>query len=253
MHDSQDATPATSSPAPPRAFATTRWSVVLRAGREDAGESREALAGLCRNYWFPLYAHVRRRGHPAHDAQDLTQAFFERLLRRGIIGRADPARGRFRSFLLTALDHFLADEGEKQRAEKRGGGSPVLSLDLAAAERRLDLEPVTADAPDKAFDRRWATALLVTVLQQLESEHAREGKTKLLAALRPTLLGTRDAQPYTALAGQLGMTEGAVKVAVHRLRRRYRELLRAEIAGTVASAEDADAELRHLFAALAGE
>jgi len=238
---------------PPRNFATTRWSVVLRAGCAESTAARDALARLCRTYWFPLYAHVRRRGHSTHDAQDLTQAFFEHLLRHEIIGRADPARGRFRSFLLTALNHFLADEWQKQRAGKRGGGHPVLSLDLAAAERRLDLEPVAKDAPDRAFDRRWAVALLDTVLRQLESEYVQERKTKLFAQLKPTLLGSSAAQPYAALASQVGMTEGAVKVAVHRLRRRYRDLLQAEIAETVASAEDAGAELRHLFSALAEE
>lgn len=238
---------------PRRVFATTRWSVVLRAGHAPSAEARDALARLCGTYWYPLYAHVRRRGHAPHDAQDLTQGFFEHLLRHGIIGRADPARGRFRSFLLTALNHFLADEWQKQRAGKRGGGHPVLSLDVAAAERRLDLEPVARDAPDRAFDRRWAVALLDTVLQRLAAEFAQEGKTEFFARLKSTLLGTSAGQPYAALAAQLGMSEGAVKVAVHRLRRRYRELLQAEIAETVASAEDAGAELRHLFRALADE
>lgn len=236
-----------------RAFATTQWSIVLRAGREQGSESRDALGRLCRTYWYPLYAHVRRRGHAPADAEDLTQAFFARLLEGRVIGRADPARGRFRSFLLTTLDHFLIDEWQRSRARKRGGGGTIASLDVEAAERRLENELADADAPDRAFDRRWAMALLEAVLRRLEAEHARDGKAGLFRALKPTLVGSGEAQPYAVLAAQLGLTEGAVKVAVHRLRRRYRELLRAEIAETVTSAEEARDELQHLFRALARE
>jgi RNA polymerase sigma-70 factor (ECF subfamily) len=233
-------------------FATTHWSVVLRAGRHDTPRARDALERLCRTYWFPLYAHVRRRGHGPHDAQDLTQEFFARLLAGQTLGRADPARGRFRAFILTALDHFLADEWDKARAQKRGGGAEILSLDLAAAEQRFDLEPVDAAAPDKAFDRQWALALLETVLTQLEVEYRRDGKAALFAALRQTLTGARESQPYGELAARLGLSVGAVKVAVHRLRQRYRALLQAEIAHTVASPEEVQEELRHLFRTLAG-
>jgi RNA polymerase sigma-70 factor (ECF subfamily) len=225
---------------------------VLRAGRADTPRARDALARLCRTYWYPLYAHVRRRGHGPHDAQDLTQEFFARLLAGSTLGRADPARGRFRAFILTALDHFLADEWDKARAQKRGGGTEVVSLDLAAAEQRFDLEPTDATAPpDKAFDRQWALALLETVLAQLDAEYRLSNKAALYAALRQTLTGARDAQPYSKLATRLGLSEGAVKVAVHRLRQRYRALLQAEIAHTVAAPADVPEEMRHLFRTLA--
>lgn len=246
--------PAADPPArASRSFATTRWSVVLRAGRGSDTAARMALARLCTTYWYPLYAHARRRGHSSHDAEDITQGFFAQVLRRQDLDRADPARGRFRSFLLTALDHFIHDEWKKRHPLKRDGGSAVFSLDLADAEHRFGHEPVAADAPDREFDRRWAVALLETVLHQLEADYVAAGKTELFIALRPTLLGADNAQPYAAIAGQLATSEEAVKVAVHRLRRRYRDLLRAEIEETVTCAEEAEAELRHLFRALAEE
>lgn len=235
-----------------RKFATTRWSVVLHAGRHDTPNARAALEQLCRTYWYPLYAHVRRRGHDSHQAEDLTQEFFARLLEKQTLGLADPARGRFRSFMLTALDHFLADERDKARALKRGGGAELLSLDLTAAERRYDLEPADGSAPDRAFDRQWAMALLETVLHRLEQEYRHAGKAALFAALKETLTGTRESQPYGELATQLEMNEGAVKVAVHRLRNRYRACLQEEIAHTVSSPEEAGEEMRHLFRALTG-
>lgn len=232
-------------------FATTRWSLVLEAGRGRGAQAEDALARLCRNYWYPLYAFVRRRGHPPHDAQDLTQEFFARVLAQQTVGQADPQRGRFRTFMLTALTHFLADEWEKQRAQKRGGGREIVSLDLAAAERRFAHEPAAPeDAPDRAFDRQWALALLDTVLAQLESEYANRGKAALFAALRPALTTPRDGQPYAEIASQLGVSEGAVKVAAHRLRHRYRELVQAAIDETVASEKEAADELQHLFRAL---
>lgn len=233
-------------------FATTRWSLVLHAGRSGSTGADDALASLCRTYWFPLYAHVRRRGHRPHDAEDLTQAFFVRLLAQRTLERADPARGRFRSFILAVLDRFLADEWDKVRAQKRGGGQEVVSLNVEAAERRLELEAPEAGSPDQAFDRRWAGALLEHVLQQLETEYAAAGRAGLFDALKPTLIGARASQPYAALAAQLGSTEGALKVAVHRLRQRYRELLEAGIADTVATPEAAAEEKRHLIRALAG-
>ena len=240
---SDSATPSAHVPA--RVFAPTRWSIVLRAGREDHAEARAALARLCEIYWYPLYAHVRRRGHSPADAEDLTQAFFAQLLRRGLVAKVDPARGRFRSFLLTALDHFLHDAWQKQRAGKRGGQHALLSLDLAGAERRLELEAVDGgETPDQAFDRRWALALLATALQRLEADYESTGKAAFFSVLKPTLLGSGKSQPYAALGAQLRMTEEAVKVAVHRLRRRYRELLQAEIAETVEAA-------RRVFARLA--
>lgn len=233
-------------------FATTHWSVVLRAGRRDAAGSREALARLCRAYWFPLYAQVRRRGYNAHDAQDLTQSFFARLLQNDLLGHADPTRGRFRSFVLTALKHFLSDEWEKAKAQKRGGGQVLISIDADAAERQFHAEPADASAPDQAFDRQWAVTLLRAVLAQLEQEYLAAGKARPFAVLKQTLTGSREGQPYAELAAELGLSEGAVKVAVHRLRRRYRELLESEIAHTVASPEEVAAELQYLFRALAG-
>jgi RNA polymerase sigma-70 factor (ECF subfamily) len=233
-------------------FVTTHWSVVLVAGRSDSTRARNALARLCQTYWYPLYAYVRRRGHSPHDAQDLTQEFFARLLERHTLAVADPNRGRFRSFLLSALNHFLANEWEKVRAQKRGGGRPLLSLDLARAEERYDLEPADTASPDKLFDKHWASALLEEVLNQLEAEFQQAGKAEVFAALKQSLTGTRESQPYAVLATRLGMNEAAVKVAVHRLRKRYRELLRVEITNVVADPGQADDELRHLFAALAG-
>ncbi len=233
-------------------FVTTRWSVVLAAGRSDTTRSRDALARLCQTYWYPLYAYVRRRGYSAHDAQDLTQSFFAHMLEKQSIIAADPERGRFRSFILTAMNNFLAQEWQKSRAQKRGGGSEVFSLDLAQAEQRYDLEPATLETPDKDFDKKWALALLQSVMTQLESEYKREDKADLFNALKQTLTGSRESQPYGDLARVLGMNEGAIKVAVHRLRKRYRELLQSEIANTVGSPGEVKEEMRHLFAALVG-
>jgi RNA polymerase sigma-70 factor (ECF subfamily) len=232
------------------AFVTTHWSLVQSAGRNDTTQAQASLARLCELYWFPLYAYVRQRGYSPEDAQDLTQEFFARLLRQGTLAQADPARGRFRSFLLASFNHFLGHEWEKARALKRGGGEPVVSLDLAVAEQWYALEPVDPRTPDQVFETRWALALLQAVLDRLENEYCQEGKQELFAVLQGTLTGTRETQPYAVLADRLKLTEGAVKVAVHRLRKRYRELLRAEIASTVGRPEDAEAELKDLFAAL---
>lgn len=226
--------------------------MVRRAGRHDTVGAIEALARLCQIYWFPLYAQVRRRGYSAHDAQDLTQEFFARLLANDTLALADPKRGRFRSFVLTALKNFLTDEWKKSRAVKRGSGAWPISIDLDAAERQFHAEPVDAcSSPDKTFDRQWALILLETVLTRLEREYVSVGKEKQFAVLKQALTGASAAQPYATLARELGATEGSVKVAVHRLRRRYRELLEAEIAQTVASPDDASAELQELFRALA--
>ncbi len=226
---------------------------MLHAGRagSKASLAHDALARLCRTYWFPLYAHVRRRGFSAHDAEDLTQEFFARLLARQSIAQADPARGRFRTFILTALNHFLADEWDRARTEKRGGKRELISLDMADAEDRFAQVTDPAASPDRIFDREWALAVLRTVLARLEDEYGKAGKADLFALLKPTLTGTRDSQPYAELAVQLGRTENAVKVTVHRLRQRYRALLQAEIADTVASEDDATAEMRALLLALA--
>jgi RNA polymerase sigma-70 factor (ECF subfamily) len=247
--------PPTSTPADRTGrapvFVTTHWSVVLSAGRSDTTRARAALARLCQTYWYPLYAHVRRRGHSAHDAQDLTQEFFAHLLGRQSLAAADPGRGRFRSFLLTALNHFLINEWAKARTQKRGGGTPLLSLDLAAAAERFDLEPTDHATPDKAFEKQWALTLLSGVLNQLEAEYRRAGQGELFAALQPTLAGRSESQPYAELAARMNLSVGAVKVAVHRLRKRYRNLIRAEIAHTLEASADIEEEMRHLFQALA--
>ncbi len=232
------------------AFVTTHWSVVLSAGRNDTTHAHAALSRLCETYWYPLYAYVRQRGYSPEDAQDLTQEFFARLLEKGMLAHADPERGRFRSFLLASLNHFLAHEWRKAHALKRGGAAAVVSLDLAAAEQCYSLEPADPGTPDKAFEKRWALATLQAVLDRLDDEYRQEGRQELFAALQPTLAGSGEARPYAELAARLGMTEGAVKVAVHRLRKRYRELLRAEIANTVSRPDEVEEELRHLLAAL---
>jgi RNA polymerase sigma factor (sigma-70 family) len=244
----------TSSFDPARAasgvFVTTRWSVVLTAGDSDSAEAGDALATLCQSYWYPLYAYVRRRGNSAEDAQDLTQEFFARLLKRNWIANADQSKGRFRSFLLGAMNHFLADEWDKARAQKRGGGTAPLPLEFDTAETRFSREPADNSTPEQNFERRWALTLLERVLDRLREEHEREGRLELFTKLNPCLIGERTAQPYAELATQLGVREGTVKAAVHRLRLRYRNLLRAEIANTVAEASEVDDELRHLFAVL---
>lgn len=228
-------------------FLTTNWSVVLTAGRRDTTRACAALESLCQTYRYPLYAYVRRRGHSPEDAKDLTQGFFACLLERQSIANADPGRGRFRSFLLGAMNHFLATEWAKLQTQKRGGGCELLSLDLAAAEQRFDLELADAATPDNAFDKHWATALLDEVLNRLEAEYHREGKAVLFDALKQTLTGARQSQPYAALATRLDTSEGAVRTAVHRVRKRYRELLRDEIANTVSSPEEVNEEIRYLF------
>jgi len=232
-------------------FVTTHWSVVLKAGRKDTTQALDALEQLCRLYWYPLYAYVRRRGYSPPDAQDLTQEFFARLLERNWLARADQAKGRFRTFLLHTLERFLANEWDKVRAIKRGGGRKLVPLQCETGETRYSAEPADLRTPEQVFEHRWAVALLGEVMQRLEAEYHQQGKAALFAALQPCLVGDRERLPYPQLAAQLGENEGAVRVAVHRLRLRYRELLRAEIAHTVASAEDVDAEMRHLFRVLA--
>ena len=230
-------------------FATTRWSLVAAAGDPGAPQAREALADLCRLYWFPVYAYIRRRGHDHHRAQDLTQAFFTRLLEKNDLAAADRTRGRFRSFLLTACQHFLANEHDRGRAKKRGGGRAHVSLDFTDADGRYSREPADADAPEGLFDRQWALGLLDRTVNELRDEYAESGRAKLFDSLKDCLMGDAGGS-YAELAKDLAMTQGAVKVAVHRLRQRYRDRLRAAIAETVATAEEVDAEIRDLFAAL---
>jgi len=231
-------------------FATTHWSVVLSAAGRGPAQSSHALETLCRTYWYPLYAYVRRTGKSPEDAEDLTQAFFARLLEQDWLAAADQTRGRFRSFLLGSFKHFLANEWDKASAQKRGGRVRLLSLDAKAAETRFHREPTDTATPDKEFDRRWALTLLDTVLNRLRQEYTAEGKSDLFEHVKGTLGGDRASAPYARIASELNMSEGAVKVAVHRLRQRYRAILRAEIAQTVATAADVEDELRHLFAAL---
>jgi RNA polymerase sigma factor (sigma-70 family) len=223
---------------PAQQFAPTRWTVVITAGQ---GQSR-ALEELCRIYWYPLYAYVRRRGYEAHEAEDLTQEFFARLLAKNYLADVEREKGKFRSFLLASLKHFLANEWDKARAQKRGGGQTFVSLD---ADTRYRQEPANVLSADKLLDRQWALAVLDLVLARLEAET----DAKQFATLKPFLTAGNESIPYAEVAGKIGTNEGAVKVAVHRLRQRYRKLLREEIAHTVASPAEVDQEIRHLFAA----
>jgi RNA polymerase sigma-70 factor (ECF subfamily) len=232
-------------------FATTRWSLVLAAGQDAAPGARQALATLCETYWYPLYAFVRRLGKSPHDAQDSTQAFFARLLEKHYLRDADRNRGKFRSFLLAAFKHFLSHEHERANARKRGGGRAPLSLDFAAGEGRYGREPAHEATPERLYERRWALAVLDRVLARLRAEAVRAEKVQVFDRLKGFLTGEADADSYRLAGDQLGTSEGAVKVAVHRLRRRYRDVLQAEIAHTVADPHEVEDELRHLFAAVA--
>lgn len=234
-----------------RRFGTTHWSIVLAAQSPDLPESREALENLCRCYWYPLYAFVRRRGHPAHEAQDLTQEFFATLLEKDYLEAADRERGRFRTFLLTAVSRFLSKQLDRSRAAKRGGGKKVLSIDISSGEERYHREPADTWTAERLFERRWALTLLESVLARLAERYVAEGKADLFERLRDYITGDSSAS-YADTAAAAGMTEGAVKVAVHRLRRRYRDMLRQEIAATVGSPDEVDDELERLFEALGG-
>jgi RNA polymerase sigma-70 factor (ECF subfamily) len=224
---------------------------VLTAGRSDTTRAHDALAKLCQAYWHPLYAYVRRRGHSPEDAQDLTQSFFAQLLEHRAVAKVNPDKGRFRSFLLASLNHFLSDEWDKARAQKRGAGK-VVSLDTESAESWLRQQPSGNLSPEKAFELRWAITLLEQVYQRLEEEHRQQGKAELFEALRTTLAGPGNSAPYAELAPRLGLQAGAVKVAVHRLRQRYRALLRQTIAETVGSEAEVEEELRYLLRIVAG-
>lgn len=232
-------------------FATTHWSVVVAAGQTTAPGAREALEKLCRTYWFPIYACVRRKGRSPDDAQDLTQEFFARLLEKNYLKLADRQRGRFRSFLLVALDHFLVNDWRQASAEKRGAGRPVLSLDQQQAEGHYQGEPVSPElSPDQHFEKRWALALLEQVLAQLRAEYEADGKRDVFDSLKPFVWGEKSALSQAEIAARLGTSENAVAQAVHRLRQRYGELLRGEVANTVAAPGDVEDELRHLLQAI---
>jgi RNA polymerase sigma-70 factor (ECF subfamily) len=232
-------------------FATTHWSVVLAAGRSESDSYQQALETLCRTYWFPLYAYLRRHGYDTHRAEEYTQAFFAFLLDKRGLRLADPKRGKFRSFLLASLKHFLANERARAQAKKRGGGRKVLSLDFENAESQYALEPRDELSPEKLFERSWALTVLDRTMARLRAEAATEKKQDIFDSLKIYLTAEKDSIHYREVAAELDMTEGAVKVAVHRLRRRYRELLRDEIAQTVTTKDQINEEIRNLFAVLA--
>lgn len=238
------------TPDSPCPFASTRWSLVAAAGRSSSPESAQALAALCETYWYPLYAYVRRGGHDAHEAQDLTQEFFARLLERRNLRAADRQRGKFRTFLLASLKNFLANQWRKEQAQKRGGGKTAVSFSIEAGESRYALEPAHELTAERIFERRWALTLLDQAITKLRDEFVASGKAELFEALKGSLGGESACDSYGEIANRLDMTEGAIKTAAHRLRRRCRELLRAEIAQTIAQDEDIDDELRELFSAV---
>jgi len=233
-------------------FVTTRWSLVLAARDHTSAGWQEALNTLCQTYWYPLYAFARRSGLAPEEAEDVTQEFFARLIEKGILQHARPEKGRFRSFLISSFRNFMADEWRHAHTERRGGGAPTVPLDRQTAEGRYALEPSHALTPEKIFERRWALTLLERVLERLGEEQARVGRERIFEGLKVFLPGALDATPYATVAEGLGMKEVTLKVAVHRLRRRFRELLLEEIAHTVESEEEIEAELHHLFSALDG-
>jgi len=245
--------PPASAPSPGSShdyFVTTRWTVVLAAGRKSSPHSDQALAELCQTYWYPLYAYARRRTHSREQAEDSVQAFFERFLAKNYLAGLSSEQGRFRAFLLASLKHFLVNEWKKARRQKRGGGLPMVSLDWQRANDRFHQEPADPASPDRLFDREWALALLDRVITRLEGECVAGGKERLFEVAKTFLTLGSESIPYAA--AELGLDEGALRVAVHRLRKRYRELLRDEIAQTLSDPSSVEDELRSLRAALAG-
>jgi RNA polymerase sigma-70 factor (ECF subfamily) len=232
-------------------FATTRWTVVLAAGRRSAPQADVALEELCRTYWYPLYAYVRRQGHSHENAEDLTQTFFARFLEKNYLEGLSSDKGKFRAFLLVAVKHFLLNEWDRAHRQKRGGGAAALSLDAQDAETRYQINPADNLSPDKLYDRAWAVTLLERVITRLRDENAAENKSGLFEQLKPFLMVGKSAIPYGQAAAALGLTEGAVRVAVHRLRLRYRELLRDEIRQTLSDPAQVEEEMRTLFSAFA--
>jgi RNA polymerase sigma factor (sigma-70 family) len=245
-----DAEPG-SQPSRAEWFVTTRWSVVLAAGG-DSTRAGAALERLCGAYWYPLYAFARRSGQGAQDAEDLVQSFFAACLAGGFLGRAEQAKGRFRSYLLVAFKRFAANEWAKARTQRRGGAGKVLALDALTAEERYAVEPADVASPEKLFERRWALTLLEQVLAHLEAEQTASGNAKSFAVLKEFLTDGGRGTSHEEVGRRLGLSAGAVKVAVHRLRKRYRELLEEEIAHTVTSPDEVEEERRHLLAALGG-
>ncbi|MDB6052568.1 MAG: hypothetical protein JWN25_91 [Verrucomicrobiales bacterium] len=235
---------------PPDIFATTRWTVVVAAGGVRAPQSDLALEELCKIYWYPLYAYVRRQGHSLEDAEDLTQAFFARFLEKNYIEGLRSDKGKFRSFLLAALKNFLANEWDRSKCLKRGGGVIPLSMDLQEGDTRYVVLPSDDLSPDKMYDRAWAVTLLERVITTLRDENESEGKGQLFDQLKPFLTAGKSA-PYAAAAETLQMSEGNIRVIVHRMRKRYREILKDEILQTLADPAQADEEMRALFNAFA--
>ena len=241
--------PEPTAPEPPagRVFVTTHWSVVLNAREKDSPDSEAARERLCRTYWPPLYAFIRREGHSPQDAQDLTQEFLSRFLHQESLDHLKDQRGKFRSFLLTFLKHFLSDQRDRDRAQKRGAGLQLVSLDACEAEEREALGPVDGLSADQLYDRRWARAVMDEAARRLREEYAARGKSALFEQLRDLQPGQHGARGYAEIGAALGMTEQAVKNAAHSFRRRYGELLRDEIAQTVEGPEEVEAEVRYLM------
>ena len=232
-------------------FDTTSWSLILRAASNDDSEARLALAVLCEHYWYPVYAYIRRQGESVADAEDLTQGYFARFLEKGVVRDVHRDRGRFRAFLLASVRHFLSNERDRDRASKRGGGRRLLSLDAELAESRYACVPVDPMTPERQFERNWALALVERAQERLAQEAARRGTADRFASLRPHLLGDEPEAAYDVIARQWGTGESAVRVALHRLRRRFGQVLREEIGRTVDSPEDVEDELRQALKALA--
>ena len=231
-------------------FTATHWSVVMRAAGDES-DAGDALSLLCQRYWYPLYAYVRRRGNSPDDAQDLTQSFFARLLEKRLLEKVDPAKGKFRTFLLTSMKRFLTDEWNKANAQKRGGNAKVFSIDEDSAEERYANEPAHELTPDQLYEHRWAMTILDQAMAELEAEHVRAGKAELFERLNCSLLGAKDSS-YAEVGDALRLSEGAVKVAAHSMRKKFRALLRDEISRTVGAEADIDAELKELLAVLRG-
>ena len=231
-------------------FDTTHWSLVLAAGGDESSQARQALAALCETYWYPLYAYVRRQNHDADDARDLTQAFFARLIEKQDVQDARRERGRFRSFLLAAMKHFLLNQAQYERALKRGGGQTLLSLDVETAEGRYLREPPDTSTPEALFEKQWALTVLGRALARVRCDAADAGKTAEFDALKACLTGDIPRGSYRTVGEPLGLSENAVKVAVHRLRRRFQRALRAQISETVLTDAEVEEEMRYLFRAL---